>query len=138
MNKKNILLFLGSVLIIGAVFFLFPDKKADAPDGNPRVEDPARKDLPGVQNCAFESCHGLELTCGSNAAEMCTMEYQLGDGCRQYAQCLVKDGACRLVEEGAFSSCKECVKKCQDDYSLDSSMRIFECEAECLGNQTAD
>ncbi|MBI4174937.1 MAG: hypothetical protein HY517_04800, partial [Candidatus Aenigmarchaeota archaeon] len=34
-----------------------------------------------VKNCGFQSCHGLDLSCGAQI--QCELVYQYGDNCRQ-------------------------------------------------------
>jgi len=82
-------------------------------------------------SCQFTSCHGLNLACGMSEPRMCTMEYQLGDKCRQYAQCTSgSDGTCSLVKSPEFDSCVSCVKSCSRDAGTDS-VAAFDCEAQC-------
>lgn len=76
--------------------------------------------------CGISNCHGAEVTCGV-PVEMCTMEYALGDFCREFASCYLSNGYCELEKEPEFDSCISCVKKCQE---LDA-MSGFECENEC-------
>ena len=78
----------------------------------------------------FQNCHGLEITCGSNVPEACTMIYMAGDNCRQFAVCRSIDGQCRLEESPKFDSCKFCVEKCELDHK-DDSLKFFECESKC-------
>ncbi len=86
----------------------------------------------GVSSCGFTTCHGLDLACGANAPEVCTMEYQLGDKCRQYARCDSSGGSCTLVTTPQFDSCKSCVERCAaiKSTTMDPAM-VFECEAKC-------
>lgn len=81
--------------------------------------------------CQFTSCHGLNLACGMSEPRMCTMEYQLGDKCRQYAQCTsASDGTCSLVKSPEFDTCVSCVKGCSKDAGSDP-VAAFDCEARC-------
>jgi hypothetical protein len=86
----------------------------------------------GASSCGFTTCHGLDLACGSNAPEVCTMEYQLGDRCRQYARCDSSGGSCTLVTTPQFDSCKACVERCAaiKSTTVDPAM-VFECESKC-------
>lgn len=84
----------------------------------------------GVQECGIENCHGLDIVCGSNRAEACTELYQLGDRCRQYADCSVVGGICKYIENPQFTACKNCVRGCEDRYGGDS-IRLFQCEGDC-------
>jgi hypothetical protein len=86
----------------------------------------------GVTSCGLTTCHGLDLACGANAPEICTMEYQLGDRCRQYASCDSSGGSCTLVTDPRFDSCKACVEQCAalKPANADPTM-LFECESKC-------
>mgnify|MGYP003395381822 CR=1 FL=1 len=84
----------------------------------------------GAAPCGIENCHGLDITCGENIAEICTMEYRLGDFCREYASCAVVDGQCRLVEDPLFAKCRTCVQQCSLDHR-DDPIAAFNCELRC-------
>jgi hypothetical protein len=77
--------------------------------------------------CGFTSCHGLDLACGPNPPQICPLYYQLGDKCRQYAFCSDTGGACRLVTNQQFDTCKSCVEKCGGA----DQTEIFLCEEKC-------
>lgn len=80
--------------------------------------------------CGIENCHGLEIECGPNPAQVCTEIYQLGDKCRQYAECSIVDGECRQVSNADFDACKSCVQNCQVEFAGDLA-QMFECESRC-------
>jgi len=81
--------------------------------------------------CGFTTCHGLDLACGNHAPEACTMLYQLGDKCRQYADCVSgSGGTCSLVTGPRFASCKACVEKCGRSDGSDPQ-QAFACEEKC-------
>jgi putative hemolysin len=80
--------------------------------------------------CGRENCHGLDIKCGPNVAEICTMEYRLGDKCLALADCGVVDGVCRQIPNVAFDACKTCVQKCETDFKNDQA-KLFECENKC-------
>jgi hypothetical protein len=86
----------------------------------------------GAASCGLTTCHGLDLACGANAPEICTMEYRLGDKCRQYARCDSSGGSCTLVTDPQFASCKACVEQCAaiKATTTDPAM-VFECESKC-------
>ena len=77
--------------------------------------------------CGFTTCHGLNLACGTNAPQVCTMEYQLGDKCRQYATCDSSGGGCKLLTTSQYDTCKSCVSKCGGG----DAAEIFGCEEKC-------
>ena len=83
-----------------------------------------------TNTCGIENCHGLEIVCGSHPAQICTEIYMLGDKCRQYAQCNIKDGVCQQTENPQFTACKNCVEKCSEKYEKDQ-LKLFECESQC-------
>jgi len=80
--------------------------------------------------CGIEQCHGLDITCGPNVPEACTMIYMAGDNCRQFVSCQTIDGQCQRNKSPRFDSCKACVEKCERDYSGDQ-IQFFECESSC-------
>jgi hypothetical protein len=85
---------------------------------------------PDVSSCGFTTCHGLDLACGMNAPQMCTMEYRIGDKCRQYARCDTTGGSCTLVTEPKFTACKACAEQCQIAAGTDG-LAAFSCEEKC-------
>jgi hypothetical protein len=87
-------------------------------------------DTPAPSTCGFTSCHGLDLACGMDAPQMCTMEYRIGDKCRQYASCDTSGGSCGLVTGPKFTACKACVDQCQIAASADT-LAAFSCEEKC-------
>lgn len=87
--------------------------------------------LPKTSRCGIENCHGLDIKCGPNVPDFCTMEYQIGDNCRQYARCEIINGNCQLVENNRFKKCKSCVEKCTKDFK-NNTEKQFKCEENCL------
>jgi hypothetical protein len=87
-------------------------------------------ETPGMSGCGFTTCHGLDLACSTNAPQMCTMEYRIGDRCRQYASCDASGGSCRLTIGPKFTACKACVEQCQIQAGPDS-LAAFSCEEKC-------
>lgn len=85
---------------------------------------------PYGSSCGFTSCHGLDLACGTNVPDVCTMEYRLGDKCRQYARCDSGGGSCTFVTDPQFATCKACVKECESRTGTDP-VSAFECESKC-------
>lgn len=102
--------------------------------GNDPAKDPsADGDAGGSADsgvCGIESCHGMEIVCGSKVPEACTEVYMMGDGCRQFAKCEISGGKCQIAPSDKFDQCKACVQKCEIDFSQDS-MKMFECEYNC-------
>jgi len=78
-------------------------------------------------DCQITSCHGLDIECGADFPQMCTMEYRLGDFCREFASCQTIQGECQFVETDQFKSCKSCVESCTQEDPLDA----FACEDLC-------
>lgn len=87
-------------------------------------------DTPAPSGCGFTTCHGLDLACGTNAPQVCTMEYRIGDRCRNFASCDSSSGDCRLVIGPKFTACKACVERCQIQAGPDS-LSAFSCEEKC-------
>jgi hypothetical protein len=82
------------------------------------------------QKCQLETCHGLDIVCGSHPPDVCTEIYELGDKCLQYAKCGVQNGKCQQIQNSQFTQCKLCVQKCTDANKNDN-IKLFECESKC-------
>ncbi len=82
------------------------------------------------QVCELETCHGLDIKCGSNPRNICTMEYAMGDKCLQYVKCGIQNGKCQQILNSQFSECKSCIQACINT-NTDNSMEMFECESKC-------
>jgi len=79
--------------------------------------------------CGVQGCHGLDITCGPVPPNiMCTMEYQMGDKCREFASCEVKNGVCQQAVSTKFTQCKECAEQCQ---KITDPIASFQCESGC-------
>lgn len=91
---------------------------------------PSPTEVTQAVTCQFTSCHGLDLSCGVSEPRMCTMEYALGDRCRQYARCVSNGGTCTLATDPAFASCKDCVEQCSIRAGADS-ISAYDCESKC-------
>jgi hypothetical protein len=85
---------------------------------------------PGQTTCGLTTCHGLDLACGTDAPQVCTMEYRIGDRCRQHASCDTSGGGCSLVLSPKFSACRACVEKCQIAAGPDT-ISASACEEKC-------
>ncbi len=85
------------------------------------IEDPS---------CKLENCHGLDIKCGPNAPQMCTMEYAMGDRCLQYAKCGIQNGKCQQLMNSQFTECKACIEKCITAGDTNGS-NMFVCESLC-------
>ncbi len=83
-----------------------------------------------TDNCGIQECHGTTLTCGSNVPEMCTMQYEIGDRCRQYFFCSVLGGTCKADPSQKFQQCVQCASQCKSQYPNDS-VNMMECESSC-------
>lgn len=97
-------------------------KQLKTPDETPKTD--------AKVTCGRENCHGLDIKCGPNPAEVCTAMYALGDKCLQYAECAIVDGQCGLKLSERFNTCKSCVDKCSKQYQSDV-VKMFECESQC-------
>ena len=123
-NKKPIIYIIVGAAVFLAVFFVWRSTVLVAPDQTNSATPPVSGE------CGIENCHGLDIVCGPNPAEMCTMIYQLGDKCRQFARCGVIDGVCQQIENPQFTACKSCVQQCEQDFPSDP-VKAFECESAC-------
>ena len=81
-----------------------------------------------LNNCGIENCHGLDISCGPNVPDACTAMYQLGDFCRQYANCSIINGSCALEQNQEFLTCKSCIEDCEELYD---GIDAFDCENVC-------
>jgi hypothetical protein len=79
--------------------------------------------------CGIENCHGMDIVCGPNPAEICTMIYMLGDKCRQFASCGMVEGKCAPILSEQFNSCKACVENCVATHG--DNIEMFSCESDC-------
>ena len=111
---KLILIIISAVvliaLIVGLVFYFYHSKNSV---------------------CVVENCHGLDITCGPNAPQMCTEMYQLGDNCLQFAQCRVVGNKCQQIPNARFTQCKSCVQTCESKFPSDPE-QAFRCESACI------
>jgi hypothetical protein len=89
----------------------------------------------GSQKCGFENCHGLEMKCGPNVPEMCTLDYQIGDRCREFGFCKMIGNECHLVTSERLTQCQSCVRVCQEEFkdaeSHAQQVEMWECERKC-------
>jgi hypothetical protein len=82
--------------------------------------------------CGVSNCHGLAITCSIiTEPVMCTMMYQVGDGCRQFATCGVIDGECGYIPSRQFESCKTCVESCEATQG-GGAEDVLACESACV------
>lgn len=83
-----------------------------------------------TKTCGIENCHGVNITCGPNVPENCTMMYQSGDNCRRLVSCQMVGSSCQLVTSLEFDACKSCVKNCEKQFG-DDATKYFSCESQC-------
>lgn len=85
-----------------------------------------------ANKCGIESCHGLDISCGSNVPDVCTEEYRLGDKCRKFVSCQTTNNSCQKIVDSRFEECKSCVEKCDEKYKDNKDpAKVFECEVKC-------
>jgi hypothetical protein len=84
--------------------------------------------------CGPKSCHGLDIKCGANEVKVCDAMYEMGDNCRQFVSCAIKNNQCQAVESNEFLSCKTCVQNCNKTYPDDVEL-AFTCENGCIKKQ---
>lgn len=82
---------------------------------------------PTQRPCGLESCHGLDLKCGSNVPQICNQMYALGDFCRDYAKCEISGSLCQLIKNPILDSCLSCIKSCSNKNPL----KMNDCENKC-------
>jgi len=123
-------LFVGIGIAVASTFFVVFVPKMDTQNQPPSGgfgDDSVQGTPTPSDNCQITSCHGLDITCGMQGPQMCTMEYRLGDFCREFASCQTVQGECQFVETEQFKSCKSCVESCTQEDPLDA----FACEDLC-------
>ena len=125
----------GMCMIVLVMALLVSGCTTGYPVRNPRITTTATimstPGNPDGTDCTLIPCHGLDLGCGPDIPEVCTKVYQLGDKCRQFAQCTVNgDGNCQMVTMPEFDSCISCVKMCMNESGNDPS-KFFTCEEKC-------
>lgn len=81
--------------------------------------------------CEVEGCHGMDISCGSNIAQMCNEMYQIGDSCRQFAVCETIGGVCQIKKNERFDTCKQCVQTCISSFG-DDPIKLSDCEPSCM------
>jgi hypothetical protein len=121
-----VIVLVASLLVSGCTTG-FPDENPDITTA-PVIMTPGNHDR---GECGFTPCHGLDLTCGPEIPEICTEVYQLGDKCRQFANCTIdSERTCRIVKTPEFDTCKSCVLLCLNESRNDPS-KSFACEEKC-------
>ncbi len=126
-NKNLIYGFIAFLFLVGLFLFFRNNYQIQVQE---RPGEPIKL-LPQISGkCGIESCHGLDISCGPNIPEVCSMMYAAGDNCRQFVSCRLTNGQCKLEKSPRFDSCKSCVEKCEQDFQGDQ-VKFFECESEC-------
>jgi len=128
MKNKNLIygIIFGLVLVVSAIF-IWNNYQIQVQE---RPDKPIKLPPQISGKCGIESCHGLDITCGPNVPEACTMIYMAGDNCRQFVSCQTIEGQCKIDKSPKFDSCKVCVEKCERNYQ-DDQIKFFECESKC-------
>ena len=127
-TKIILIAFVALLIILGGVFFWNNNETSvtESPEG------PDSGLPPVTAECGIENCHGMDIVCGPKPAEVCDMMYQLGDKCRQFAQCGVVDGVCQKIDNPGFATCKMCVENCEILHP-DAPDQALACESACGG-----
>jgi hypothetical protein len=128
MRNKNLIHIIALLLLIVLFLFIWNNYQI-------RIEERRDKPIkfpPQIsEKCGIENCHGLDIACGPNVPDACTMIYMAGDNCRQFVSCKITNNQCELETTPKFENCKSCVEKCEVDYE-DSQIGFFECESGCV------
>lgn len=128
-------LFLAVLFVVGTSFFLSGCKVLVDPEGNYEVEfedneleDAVDPWIPKGEEgeCGIANCHG-PVECGV-PVEMCTLEYRLGDFCREFATCEATAKGCALTQTKRYTACIDCVAKCEQN---SDPQQAFACETQC-------
>lgn len=130
-------LFFALVFLVGISFLLSGCKIFVDPDGNYEIEfekkeleDAVDPWIPGEEGgeCGIANCHG-PVECGKPVG-MCTLEYRLGDFCREFATCEATARGCGVVASKKYTACIDCVSKCE---KISDPQQAFACETQCRG-----
>lgn len=130
MNKNTYISLITFVTAFSLTLFWLNYQSNQKTTNLPSNQPQNTKQSPLTTKCGIESCHGLDITCGPNVPDVCNMMYTIGDICRQYASCQITNNKCQLVENTAFTTCKNCVQKCQQEHSNDP-VQMSQCEGQC-------
>lgn len=84
--------------------------------------DNAKKFPTPSNKCVIQECHGPFFSCGEPQKIACTLEFRLGDYCKQFATCEQVGSSCELKEDPRLSKCQECVQVCEK----------FQCVEKCV------
>lgn len=127
-NAKNKKIIYGMVflLAVGVAVFLWNSYQIEIRE---RPAKPIKLPWANWGKCGIEQCHGLDITCGSNIPEMCTMEASIDDFCREYVRCEKVGRECRLIKEPKFEECKSCIEKCNQE---EDPEKAFQCASGCV------
>lgn len=123
-NMLKVFILLGAIFIVIGGLALWNMRLIPYPS----VTNPP---FPPSTVCGIQECHGMELTCGSQPADICTEIFMVGDGCRTFFECGVTNGICAKTEDRRFDSCTSCVKQCVSDNKGDD-VKISECDSYCV------
>ena len=127
MKIRSLLIVLIVLALLAAAFLLWNNFTISI-NARPRPLIPLP--LFGSAQCGIENCHGLDISCGPNVAEVCDAMYMAGDTCRQFATCQVVNGRCELIIDSRFTACRSCVERCQAQFGEDAA-GFFGCESAC-------
>jgi hypothetical protein len=128
MKNKNLIYGIVILVSIASMIFIWNNYQIQIKE---RPNKPIKLPPQVSRQCGIESCHGLNITCGSNIPGACDTMYVSGDNCRKYANCQIIEGKCQLVKTQKFDDCKSCVERCLVDFK-DDYIKLSECEGKCI------
>ncbi|GIW63690.1 MAG: hypothetical protein KatS3mg091_492 [Patescibacteria group bacterium] len=131
-NRKVILVIFAIVTIFILLLVLYQQNlvKQHQSQSDDKAVLPTDQQINSSSGCFVSNCHGLEIECGPVKAEFCTMEYVIGDVCRQFSQCGIVNNSCQPIYNEKFSVCRDCVKNCIEQHQ-ENTENLFDCEAKC-------
>ncbi len=124
MRIPKILYPAGILILSIGLWALWSTSRTDStktPNNKPQPDKP----------CGLETCHGLDVSCGPDIAEMCTEMYMAGDGCLQFVHCGYVNGQCTQIDTARFEQCAACVQRCEQ-LNPDDPTQFFQCENACV------
>lgn len=119
---------IASIGLAGCKIWVDPSGKYQVEFEDQDIQEPVDPWIPerAIENCGISNCHG-PVECGE-AVDVCTLEYKLGDMCREYASCEQTTSGCELRKTSKYDACISCIDTCLE---LSDPQEAFSCETEC-------
>jgi len=132
MIKKYLFAFfavmVGSFILSGCKVLVDPQGHYEVQFEENEIEDQVDPWIPKekIADCGVSNCHG-PVECGERV-DACTMEYRLGDLCREFASCEETSKGCELSTTKKYDTCIKCIDTCTQ---IENPQESFSCEDRC-------